>query len=70
VSNFHASQCPHHTAKKVKQLLEAENAEIIKWPAQSSDLNWIENLWKIFGDRVMTKKTTAVTKLWKRLEVE
>ena len=36
----------------------------------SPDLNTIEGLWKIFGDKVMAKKPTTVTELWKRLNEE
>ncbi len=34
---------PRHTAKRVQQFLEAENVTIMKRPAQSPDLNLIEN---------------------------
>ena len=67
---FMQDNAPCHTAKRVKQFLETENIEIMKWPAQSPDLNPIENLWKILGDKVMAKKPTTVTELWKRLEEE
>lgn len=67
---FMQDNAPCHTAKQVKQFLETENIEIMKWPAQSPDLNPIENLWKILGDKVMAKKPTTVTELWKRLEEE
>ncbi len=46
-SNFHAGQCPCHTAKRVKHFLEAENTEIMKWPGQSPD-------WKISGKPLVT----------------
>ncbi len=65
--NCHGRQCPRHTTKQVKQSLEAKNIEIIKWPGLSPDLNPIENLLKILGDKVMVKKPTTVIELWKRL---
>lgn len=34
----------------------------------SPDLNLMENLWKILGDKIMGYKPTAVTELWKRLK--
>ncbi len=65
---FMQDNSPSHTAEWVKQFLEAKNPEIMTWPAQSPDLNTIQNLWKILGNKVMAKKPTTVTKLWKRLE--
>ncbi len=53
---FHARHCPCHTAKWIKQILEAKNIEIMKWSAQSPDLNPIVNNWKILGEKVMAKK--------------
>lgn len=40
----------------------------MKWPAQSPDLNLIDNFWKIIGNKVMANIT--VTELWKKLEEE
>jgi len=65
---FMQDNSPSHTAEWVKQFLEANNTEIMTWPAQSPDLNTIQNLWKILGNKVMAKKPTTITKLWKRLE--
>ncbi len=67
---FMQDSAPHHTAKRIKQFLDAENIEIIKWPAQSPDLNLIKNLWKILGDKVMAKKPTIQSpnygRYWKK----
>ncbi len=57
--NVHARRCSCHTAKQVKQFLEAKNTEIMKWPAQSPHLNPIENFWKILGDKIMAMKPTS-----------
>ncbi len=66
--NVHAGQCPSHTAKQVKWFIEAKNIEIMKLLAQSPDLKSPDL--SHFGDKVMAKKPTTVTELWKRVEEE
>lgn len=46
---------PCHIAKRVLELFSEQNIQVLKWPAQRPDLNPIENLWKIFGDKVTQK---------------
>lgn len=59
-----------HTVKQIKHFLETENIELMPWPAQSPDLNPVENLWKVLGRKVMAKKPTTMTKLWRTPEEE
>ncbi len=66
--NFHAGQYSHHTAKWVKQFLEAENIEVMKWPGRCPHLNLIENLWKILGDSYGLKKTLQSPNCGRRVE--
>ena len=40
-----------HTAKSVKTFLSEEDVTVIKWPAQTSDMNPIENVRKLLNKR-------------------
>ena len=55
-ANFMQDNTSCHTAKCVKKFLHCEGIEILKWQAQSPDLNLIYNLWKIIGEKVVAKK--------------
>ena len=47
---FIHDNAPCHTAKKVTQFLKSQRIPMMKWPAWSSDLNPIKNLWVDFKE--------------------
>lgn len=56
---------PKHTAKRAKSWFEEKRISVMEWPAQSPDLNPIENLWGDVKNAVHEAKPPNAKELWK-----
>jgi transposase len=62
-----------HTAKPVKAWIAASGIKLLDWPANSPDMNIIENLWAIvkrelYDIRRFPKEAGSLDDLWRRLQ--
>lgn len=60
---YQQDNAPCHTAKKVKDWCQAKNIPLLPWPAQSPDMNPIENLWHQINLIVSKNKPTTKVQL-------
>ena len=59
---------PKHTAAIVKSYLRNQKIEVLPWPAQSSDLYPIENLWSELDRRVDKRACNSESELFECLK--
>lgn len=71
---FQQDNDPKHTSRVVADWLQSNEVRVLKWPAQSPDLNPIENLWEIVDRQIRlhnyTRKedlSNAVLSEWQKV---
>ena len=60
---FQHDNDPKHTSILVKNYLQRAKVKVIHWPAQSPDLNPIENLWSELKARVHARRPSNLEQL-------
>ena len=60
---FIHDNAPCHKAKTVSSFFEEEGKAVMKWPPQSPDMNPIENVWKIIGEKAKNRNPQNIDDL-------
>ena len=60
---FQQDNAPCHRAKLVKDWFQDQNIEVLAWPANSPDLNCIENLWSWLDKEIAKQESRSLDEL-------
>ena len=69
---FQHDNAPPHTAKKIREWFGENDIHVLQWPAQSPDLNPIENLQAYLKKKLAEyeKEPEGMLELWERVQKE